>query len=149
MATVSFYHLLSSPLEKALPRLMEKALASGLHSVVRIDSESRMDRLNDLLWTYDDRGFLPHGSYKDPFPEQQPVYLSTREENPNGARILVITDNAPAAHPAQYDKILDVFDGHDNALVDAARGRWKQYQAAGHAVRYFQQQQGGGWQQMG
>jgi DNA polymerase-3 subunit chi len=148
MTDISFYHLLTTPLEAALPRLMEKALKSGQRSLVRVDSESRMDRLNDMLWSYDDRGFLPHGSYKDAFPEQQPIYLTTRDENPNQAAILVITDGGAAPTPERYSKILDMFDGHDDAQLQAARGRWKEYKAAGHEIRYFQQQKDGGWKQM-
>lgn len=147
MTDISFYHLLTTPLEAALPRLMEKTLASGMHAVVKVSSEQQMDKLNDILWTYRPDSFLPHGAMNDPYPEQQPVYLTLRDENPNGAQLLVIADGSTVADPSAYTKILDMFDGHDETAVTAARARWKTYKESSHALRYFQQQKGGGWEQ--
>ena len=36
MAEVGFYHLTRSPLEEALPRLLEKAYATGQRALVRV-----------------------------------------------------------------------------------------------------------------
>ena len=69
---------------------MEKVLARGSRAVVVAGSEERVEHLNALLWTYDDRGFLPHGSARDGFAAEQPVYLTTEEENPNAATVLVL-----------------------------------------------------------
>lgn len=149
MTDISFYHLLTTPLEAALPRLMEKSLAGGMNAVVRLGSESQMEQLNEALWTYRADSFLPHGSMNEPFPEQQPVYLTIRDENPNQAQVLVITDGSTIADPSAYGKILDMFDGHDHQAVDAARARWKAYKDGDHTIRYFQQQKGGGWEQQG
>ena len=40
MAEIGFYHLLSMPLERALPRLLERAVGQG-HRVVTLPSRSR------------------------------------------------------------------------------------------------------------
>jgi DNA polymerase III subunit chi len=41
----------------------------------------------------------------------------------------------------------EMFDGNDEDAVAAARGRWKAYKEQGHATSYFQQDDGGRWQQ--
>ena len=146
MTDVGFYHLQRSPLEQALPKLLEKVLGAGLRAVLKAGSEDRVEALNSLLWTYDQRGFLPHGSRKDGHADQQPVWLTELEENPNGATVLILTDGASSEAVDDYERCLDMFDGNDPEAVQAARQRWKAYRAAGHAVTYWQQTERGGWE---
>lgn len=147
MSDIRFYHLTSSPLERALPQLMEKALGAGFRVVIKTRDEAAMDKLNALLWTYNPNSFLPHGSAKDGNPTAQPVYLTYEEENPNEATLLAITDGSTAPSPDSYARVLDLFDGDDAAAVQAARTRWKTYKDAGHALQYWQQNENGGWTQ--
>jgi DNA polymerase-3 subunit chi len=42
MAEVGFYHLLSTPLERALPRLLERALGQGHRVVLQAGSAERV-----------------------------------------------------------------------------------------------------------
>ena len=147
MTEVRFYHLTRIPLERALPALLEKARAAGMRSVVMAGSEERVEALNQLLWTYRERSFLPHGSKRDGRPEQQPIWLTALDENPNGATCLVLTDGALSGKLGEYVRCLDLFDGQDPAAVDAARARWAERKAAGHEVSYWQQDDSGRWQQ--
>lgn len=145
MTDVGFYHLTRSPLERALPQLLEKVLGSGARAVVMAGSEERIEALNALLWTYDDQSFLPHGAARDGNAEAQPIWLTADEENPNGATILVLTDGA-AVPIDGYDRCLEMFDGRDDDAVSAARARWKAYKDAGHSLTYWQQTERGGWE---
>jgi len=149
MTDVGFYHLQKSPLERALPRLLEKVLAADMRAVVMAQSEERVEHLNNVLWTYDPASFLPHGSARDGWAERQPVWLTETDENPNGARVLVLTDGAASDHVADYARCLDLFDGRDEEAVAAARERWKTYREAGHGVTYWQETDRGGWTQAG
>ena len=87
-----------------------------------------------------------HGAAEDGFAEAQPIWLTTMDENPNDARILVLTDGATSEQVGDYDRCLEVFDGKDDTAVAAARERWKAYGEAGHAVTYYQQTERGGWE---
>src|SRR5713101_1018580 len=120
MAEIGFYHLLSTPLERALPRLLERARAQGHRIVVRAASAERVEHLNALLWTYDDASFLPHGSARDGSPESQPIWLADRAENPNDAAMLVLVDGVEAAELAGFQRCADLFDGNDPAAVENA-----------------------------
>jgi len=147
MATeVNFYHLTRSSLEDALPRLLEKTLQAGERAVVLLGSPERVDALNTHLWTFDPNGFLPHGSVRDGEAERQPVWLTDRDENPNGAGFLFVADRAKSERVADYKRCFELFDGRDEAAVGDSRERWKAYKTAGHTLVYWQQTASGGWE---
>lgn len=149
MTAISFYHLQRTSLDRALPRLLEKVLESGHRAVVVAGSEEQVEALGVALWTYEQRSFLPHGSAADGHADRQPVYLTVDDENPNGSDVLVLVDGAASANLDGFDRVLDMFDGHDAAAVEAARARWRDLKEAGHELTYWQQTERGGWERKG
>ena len=139
MTEIRFYHLQRTTLEGALPPMLEKTLDRGQRAVVLAGSEERVERLNDHLWTYNERSFLPHGSARDGHAAMQPVWLTTADENPNGARVLFLTEGAVSEKVADFELCVELFDGNDPIAVEAARQRWKDYRDAGHQLTYWQQ----------
>lgn len=148
MTDIQFYHLVSTPLERALPKLLEKVVGAGLRAVVLAESEEKTQQLNQLLWTYNPNAFLPHGSAKDGNGECQPIFLTHAPENPNNAGVLVVTDGRALASFDSFTRVLDVFDGTDDTALQSARARWKSYGARGHTLTYIKQTENGGWQNM-
>ena len=147
MAEIGFYHLLSTPLERALPRLLERARTQGNPIVVRCGSAERVAQLDALLWTYDEASFLAHGSARDGNAEAQPIWLTDRDENPNGASTLILVDGLEAADLDAFGRCADLFDGNDDGAVEAARGRWRRAREAGRTLTYWQQTTSG-WERM-
>jgi DNA polymerase III subunit chi len=145
MSEIGFYHLLSTPLERALPKLLERGLAAGYRILVLAGSAARVEQLDAILWTYDESSFLPHGTARDGMPERQPIWLAADDANPGGADMLVLTDGAGSDRLAEFRRCLDLFDGGDAAAVEAARARWRTAKAAGHALTYWRQT-GSGWE---
>src|SRR5580700_6499618 len=115
VAEIGFYHLLATPLERALPRLLERARAGGYRIIVRAASAERVEHLSALLWTYDEASFLAHGSARDGNAAHQPIWLSDGQENPNDAAMLVLVDGIEAEDLAQFTRCADLFDGTDPA----------------------------------
>jgi len=148
MAEIGFYHLLATPLERALPRLLERARGQGYRILVRAASSERVEHLNALLWTYDEASFLPHGAAKDGNAAAQPIWLTERDDNPNDATMLVLVDGVEAADLTAFARCADLFDGNDDGAVAAARERWRRAAAAGHALTYWQQSEQG-WEKKG
>lgn len=109
-------------------------------------SAERVEALNAALWTYDDRSFLPHGCARDGNAPDQPIWLTDREENPNGAGIVVLTDGATVAAPERWPMVIEMFDGRDEGAVDAARLRWQAHRGAGRTLAYWAQNDNGGWE---
>jgi DNA polymerase-3 subunit chi len=148
MTEVGFYHLAAATLERALPRLLERALAEGHRVVVHAGSEERIAHLDGVLWTYSDASFLPHGSARDGNAARHPICLTDRDENPNGATMLVLLDGARSDHIREFARCCDIFDGKDPAAVEAARQRWSAVKAEGHSLTYWQQT-AAGWEKRG
>ncbi len=146
MTEVWFYHLQRQTLEQALPALLEKVLEAGKRAVVMTGSKERVEALDELLWTYGQGSFLPHGSARDGAAERQPIWLTDEDENPNGATVLLLTDGAASARVDSYERCLEMFDGRDPERVAAARARWKAYREAGHDVTYWRQNERGRWE---
>jgi DNA polymerase-3 subunit chi len=148
MAEIGFYHLTSSPLERALPKLLERARAQGHPIVVRAGSAERVAELDAILWTYDEASFLAHGSARDGNPAAQPIWLTERHENQNRATMLVLIDGSEADDLSAFARCADLFDGNDPAAVEAARLRWRRAREAGHELTYWQQT-ASGWERRG
>ena len=143
--TIQFYHLLSTSRERAVPSLMQKVLTSGARAVMILDSDAALKTMSDALWSSDPASFIPHGGPRDGYAEEQPIFLSLAETNPNGADILCILDGSMPESVASYTKVLDVFDGTNEVAVKAARERWTAYKAKGFGLQYIKQQPGGSW----
>ena len=146
---IGFYQLKHWPLERALPRLLERAAGADLRALVRCGSKARLDSLNALLWTYDPASFLVHGGPDDGDAGGQPIYLTTEAGNPNGASVLIFVDGLDADDVDSFDRCLDIFDGNDADALGAARERWKVCKDAGYALTYWAQTDQGRWEKQG
>ena len=147
MTEVRFYHMTRTPLDQALPQMLEKTLERGQRAVVLAGSEARVEALSARLWTYHDRAFLPHGTVKDGRAERQPVWLTVADEVPNHAEVLFLTDGQTSERLADFKLCAVLFDGADEDALGQAREQWKTLKAAGHAVTYWQQDDSGRWAQ--
>lgn len=130
----------------ALPKLLDRVLGAGFRAVIRTDSQERLDSLDQALWSEYPDSFLAHGSKNTPQPENQPIYLTLEEDNPNNAAVLVLVDGMMSKDLSGYDRCLYMFDGRSEELKDQARQNWQAFKDAGHDVTYWQQTDGGGWE---
>lgn len=139
MAEVLFYHLTESTLEDALPGLLERSVKRGWKAVVQTGTEERRDALDAHLWTYRDDSFLAHATDLEPHQADQPILLTIRPDNGNGAEIRFLVDGAMPPDLDGYARAVFMFDGHDALQLETARENWKAMKAAGHDVTYWQQ----------
>ena len=151
MAEILFYHLERKPLEAVLPGLLQRSLERGWRVVVKAGSSERLEALSTHLWTFDEASFLPHGSAADGHAEAQPIWLTTEDDNPNGATVRFLVDGAEAALPAmaQYARTVFLFDAAEEAAVAGVRSAWKEAAAAGHDATYWRQDDSGKWAKQG
>jgi DNA polymerase-3 subunit chi len=147
MTEVSFYHLQKSRLEDALPVLLEKTLGVGKRALVKVGSDARAEQLNFVLWDFQQGAWLPHGTTKDGRGEDQPIWVTAVDENPNGATFLFLGDGACSSDISTFERCFELFDGNDAARLAIARARWKSYKDAGHSLKYLQQTDRGVWQE--
>lgn len=148
MTEIWFYHLEREPLENILPTLLQRSLDRGWRACVEASGPERVKALDESLWTFDEESFLPHGSAEDGSAADQPVLLTDRPHNPNGATIRFLVDGADpfaALIESDYQRLVLLFDGADDDAVADARRKWTALKSAGHAVTYWQQDTEGRW----
>ena len=146
MTDISLYHLTATPLEKTLPKLMERMLDSKKRAVIVSSTPERVEELNHVLWTYSSITFLPHGTKKDGNPDEQEIWLTTEWENPNNAQILVLTDAMESDYIEKFERCLDIFDGSDEKALEKAQTRIEKYVQKGHTLTYWYQDSAGKWE---
>ena len=145
MTEVLFYHLERASLEKTLPALLRRCLERGWRAVVEVGSEERMRDLDSHLWSHDDASFLPHGTAADGHEAEQPIYLTTGADNPNGAGVRFLVDGASTDKFEGYERIVFLFDGADEEATATARDAWKAALAADADATYWRQDERGKW----
>jgi DNA polymerase III subunit chi len=150
VAEVLFYHLQHKPLAAVLPNLVAKSIDCGWRAVVQAVTEERLAALDDLLWTYSEESFLPHGTDREPQPESQPVLLTISTTNPNAAEVRFLVEGADLPEQiAGYERVVVLFDGDDAEAVTRAREQWREAMKRGASVTYWQQDERGRWQKKG
>lgn len=146
LAEILFYHLTESKLEDALPPLLEKSVERGWKVTVQTADPARCDALDTHLWTYRDDSFLPHGTDVIEGAEGQPVLITSQDGNINGATVRFLVDGAQAPQALDYDRVVFVFDGHNQEQLEGARLQWKKLKTEGHKLTYWQQTNEGRWE---
>jgi DNA polymerase-3 subunit chi len=148
---VWFYQLQRHRLEQVLPNLLERVRQRGWRAVLQVATEERLAALDDVLWTYADDSFLPHGAAKDGDAELQPVWLTLGPDNPNGAQTRFLLEGVEAATFLNqgYERLIVLFDGRDETALDGARGQWKALRPLNASLSYWAETEEGGWRKQG
>lgn len=144
MGEVLFYHLSASPLVTALAEILTRSLDRGWRVVVRAGGQGHVAALDTALWTFRDESFLPHGTAETGHGEHQPIYLTTGQENPAGATVLILVEGArvdPAEVPG-WERTVLMFDGQDEAALALARADWVAVREGGVTGKYYAQEAG-------
>ena len=149
MTDVRFYHLEKLNLEKALPVLLEDILESNQRVLLVGQSIERLSSIDSFLWTYKENSWLPHGLLNEKYSESQPILLSTNQFALNEARVMVLVDGVSIDQPEKFSCIFDMFDGNDDLMLQAARGRWTECKKKGLKLTYWQENGNQSWQQRG
>ncbi len=144
MGQVFFYHLTRAPLEVTLSMLLHKSLSAGWRVMVRGTDLARMEWLDEKLWLGPEEGFLPHGLAARPHAADQPILLTTDDQNLNDAACLMSVDSAEitAKEVTAMERSCVLFDGHDETALARARAQWKTLTEAGCAAQYWSEESG-------
>jgi DNA polymerase-3 subunit chi len=101
----------------------------------------RRGALDQALWTFSDESFLGHGQVEAEGldPAAQPILITGRAENANGAAVALLMDGTALDVTAPYERCMVMFDDGDSATRQKAREQFKAAKDAGLTARYFQQ----------
>jgi len=142
---VDFYHLTRVPLERALPQIAEKVLASGERLLVVAGEEAARAKLDQLLWGYAAESFLPHGIAGGADDAHQPVLIAADATAANGARNVALADGQWRDEALGFDRAFHFFD---EEKIAEARLAWKALaDREGVERHYWKQDEDGRWRQ--
>ncbi|WP_144638708.1 DNA polymerase III subunit chi [Bordetella genomosp. 13] len=149
---------------RAACQTARKRYLAGQRMVVYCSDGRRLSAFDRMLWAFDDISFVPHVLANDPLAPDTPVVLTAADpalalarrpaapdaSAPDASAPGASTPEAPApdapetwllnlddACPPNYDgfaRLLE-FVSDDPADRQAARQRWRTYQAAGHPLQ--------------
>ncbi|MGN6580671.1 MAG: DNA polymerase III subunit chi [Bordetella sp.] len=110
---------------------------AGLRLVVYCSDGARLAAFDRMLWALDDISFVPHVLANDPLAPDTPVLLTAADpadalpaDQAAQAWLLNLDDDCPPGYEV-YARLLEFVSG-DAIDRQAARQRWRVYQAAGH-----------------
>jgi DNA polymerase-3 subunit chi len=137
-AQVDFYLLSASDKRTRLLtacRLAEKGYDQGLRVTVLAGAPAESAEIDDLLWSFRDRSFVPHAVWPATaeVAAETPVLISGGELPESHRDVLV---NLGAEVPAgfeRYARVCEIVTG-DEAAKAAGRARWRRYRDAGLAL---------------
>jgi len=139
-----FYQLVRSGAADMLAVNLPRAAAQGWPVMIRGTDPAGLEQLDARLWLAGGaESFLPHGMEGGPQDASQPVLLG-RGAAVNGAKVLALIDGAGAedAEIIRMERVWVLFDGNDEARLQAARAQWKAVTGAGHAAQYWSEDSG-------
>lgn len=113
-------------------RLAEKACGQGLRISVRTASPSETAEVDELMWTFSDRSFVPHGVWpaEPEFAAATPVLIASGALPESHRDVLInLADDLPP-DLGRYARVCEVVSGDEEARR-RARIRWRGYRDAG------------------
>ena len=135
MTQVDFYILDGNgPRGRALfaCRLADKVAGMGHKVFVQTESEGAARELDDLMWTYSDRSFLPH-SLAGADPEAK-VHIGHGTEPGEGFHLLINLSAEVPGFFSRFERVAEVVDG-DETRKAQGRERFRFYKDRGYPLK--------------
>ena len=145
MTEIFFYKLKNTSIDLFLISLIEKSISKNWNSLVLLDNTERMEEINDLLWTFNDTSFIPHGSQSDLSPDKQNVYLTCNEENLNNSNIIFSIDGIIINEPDNWNRCIYIFNEQNLKVTDELESYKREIKDFGYTLKSFEQDNNGKW----
>ena len=134
MTQVDFYVLPdSSPRGRALftCKLADKAFGLGHTCFVHLPSETEARELDNLMWTFRDRSFLPHClAGEDP---RTPVHLGFGHEPSGDFHLLINLCAEVPSFFSRFERLAEILDAGDEIRAQG-RERYRFYKERGYPL---------------
>ena len=136
MTQVDFY-ILNKALQKETEHfaclLAEKAFKKGHKIHIYTADNSQTERMDRLLWTYNDQSFLPHVTMDNELQADTPINISHNQDKAFFSDVLINLRTEVPAFYQQFERIAELVSANSENK-DAARHRYREYQQQGCKV---------------
>jgi DNA polymerase-3 subunit chi len=132
MTRIEFVKLERPEKARHLCELAEEFFLQGERVLILVQDENQGVTLDQFMWTWKKAAFLPH-AYDNGSQEcfDEPVVISTHEQNPNGAEVLIAGRPCSVDFARHFRLVIDFAELHDETLREAARERFRIFREAG------------------
>jgi DNA polymerase-3 subunit chi len=132
MTRIDFYILESADIAKdmAVCRLAHKAFANGHRIYIRTSDAAAAQRLDALLWTFNQGSFIPHTVHPAGDENDYPVLIGHAEPPAEYHDVLIQLDAEPPAAYERFQRVLEVV-GTAEDDKQAGRNRFRFYREKG------------------
>lgn len=132
LETVEFIKLDRPERARVLCQLAEEFYLQGERVVVVVQDDNQGVSLDQFLWVWKKGSFLPHvydnGSVES---YDEPIVIVAREENPNGASVLIQGRSCSLDFARQFRHVIDFAEVYDEPQRQASRARFAAFREHG------------------
>lgn len=136
LSEVEFHTGVADPVGFAC-RLLRKAARQGARVLVTAP-DVVLGELDRALWTFEERDFIPHvrvPGARAALASRTPIWLAADAQHADAPRLVLNLGAAAPAELAALDRLIEVVATEPDE-VEAGRQRWRQYKAAGLAIKH-------------
>ena len=134
MTRIEFIKLERPEKARIFCELAEEFFIQGQRVLVMVEDDNQGVTLDQFMWVWKKVSFLPH-VYDNGAVEclDEPVVITTRAENVNGATVLIAGQPCTVDFARQFQVVIDFAEIYDEALLVTSRERFRAYREAGFA----------------
>ena len=142
MTEFAFYKTSDSRVDEAFYVLAQKALERHLNSVVIFETKEALKDISIMLWSKKPESFLPHSIERDNLGNDSPIYLTTKEDNPNKAEIIFSPEGVLIKKSKNWKRCIYIFDHDDNSSFDRLKEYYFLLENSKEKIELYEQNKG-------
>ena len=138
MPRIDFYRIYDATLKARLVlacRILEKAYNQQHQTYVHTPDEATAHQLDDLLWTFHDTSFVPHGLSKEKQATKPLIEIGFTNHKPTDhSDILLNLDTNIPPFFAEFERVIEIIS-EDEKQKENARNKYRQYKQQGYDIK--------------
>ena len=137
MTEVDFYLLKDDSARSRVQfacRLADKAYRLGNRVFIHTESANQTRQLDDLLWTFQQNSFVPHGVYENEQDNPPPVQLAHDTEPDAGSQVLINLATDVPVFFSRFERVAELVNDSAN-VREQGRKRYSFYKDRGYQLR--------------
>jgi DNA polymerase III subunit chi len=132
MTSIDFYFNAADRLQVAC-RLAGKAFTQKKRLLIFAPQPETAQRIDRLLWTWPQVGFVPHCMAQNALAGETPVLIALEPEAPPGCELLLNLSEECPPHFERFERLLEIVSRTDGDRR-AGRARYNYYRERGYPI---------------
>jgi len=113
--------------------MTHKVWSKGKPLYINTASQEMAEAFDNLLWTYHDISFIPHGIINTKEITESPVIIGWQGELPKQTEVLLNLAHDMPTNAEQFARIIEIVAG-DGSPRQQARNKYREYRERGYEL---------------